>query len=111
MPADSCFLPHQLNIAIQSRSNNTGILGVSSEGGYYKVCTYWKEERETSVRFKDKVEAHRYWQENKIKSLTRMANEYYFSGEISDRIRDKILNICTVIQGDLDNGRLTIAIV
>lgn len=110
-PETCCFLPHQLNIAIQSKSNNTGVLGVSSEGGYYKVCTYWKEKRETCVKFKHKSEAHKYWQENKIKSLTRMANEYYFSGEISDKIRDKILSICTDIQDDIDNKRFTVSIV
>lgn len=112
-PDTCCFLPHQVNIAIQTRNNTTGVLGVGlpSEKGLYKISVYWKEVRQSSKSFKCIKQAHQYWQENKIICLLRMVDEYYTRDEISTRVRDKLLDICCRIQEDIDLGRFTTSIV
>ena len=112
-PDTCCFLPHQVNIAIQTRENTTEVLGVSApdKRGLFRVSTYWKEVRQNSKSFRCIKQAHKYWQENKINSLLRMVDEYYTRDEISTRVRDKLLDICCKIQEDIDLGRFTTSIV
>ena len=109
-PETCCFLPHQLNIMIQTRSvGNSGMVGVQYFKGssYYKVQDYWMGEILRTYSYRCKYEAHKKWQQLKSKNILKASEIYYREGRITGHVVERLNEISEELLYCSENGIIT----
>lgn len=105
-----CFLPHYLNSVITvQHKGDVPYLGVQRDGphGKYKVTPHLYGKKINVKRFSCALEAHRYWQETKVKIITTVASDYYQSGDICKKIYEAFIVKINKLQYELTNNLIT----
>ena len=95
-PETCVFIPVNLNVLLTDRRNGRGKypLGVNYEPKWnrYKACISIGGKVKHLGYFKTPELAHECWVAAKKKYVSECANEAYAKGEISERVRDALLN-------------------
>lgn len=95
-PSTCCFVPAYINVLLTDRTRDRGNypLGVNYEPKWnrYKSCISINGKVKHLGYFKTPELAHECWLRAKKKYVSECANEAYAKGEISERVRDALLN-------------------
>lgn len=94
-PDTCCFVPRRINTLLlnKQRTNTSGVIGVYEEknGSYSASCQMGVGSRHIGY-FKTLEEASVAYVKAKSEYATKVVNEYYDNGLISERIRDAIIS-------------------
>ncbi len=112
-PDTCCFVPSVINMSLHSKSNkiNDTLQGVGyfqKKNRFYSVVTIEGKPYFKLKYFKTEMEAHKYYQQGKSEVLLLLANKYFELGEISIKVRDKLIYKANEILDDLKHDRITI---
>lgn len=95
-PETCCFVPNHINVLLTDRLNGRGLypLGVSYCNIRKKLTTFISiEGKNKNLGYFDSAElAHQAWVAAKKKYVSECANESFAKGEISERVRDALVN-------------------